>query len=126
MALQPSLLSRSQLAQYEKQTACPEPGEYYPGSRCLHNNHGACRHCKPIRDLLAHIYALELSGTSGSAKASVGFIDVEIMPGDDVKLGTPDDVVVKKPAKKKAAPKKKAPAKKKAAPKKKAPAKKKA
>ena len=113
MPLKPSLLSKSQIEQYENQAKNPESGDYYVGSRCLHNNRSACRHCKPIRDLLGHIYALELSGTSGSVKASVGFIDVEITPGDDGKLGTPDDVVIRKPAaKKKKAARKKAFAKK--------------
>ena len=111
MPLKPSLLSKSQIEQYQKQAKSPEAGEYNTGSRCLHNNKGACRHCKPIRDLLGHIYALELSGTSGSAKALVGFIDVEIKPGADGKLGTPDDIVIKKAVKKK--PKKKAAPKKK-------------
>ena len=119
MSLIPRLLSDSEIENIAKQVESPDSGEYHPSSRCLHDNKSACRHCLPIRKLLAHIYALETAGKSGSAKATVGVVQVEIKPGDDGVLGTADDVVIKKAAPKKKAPAKKKPAAKKAAPKKK-------
>ena len=107
MSLIPRLLSDSEIENIAKQVESPDSGEDHPSSRCLHDNKSACRHCLPIRKLLAHIYALETAGKSGSAKATVGVVQVEIKPGDDAVLGTADDVVIKK-----AAPKKKSTTKK--------------
>ena len=66
--------------------------------------------------MLAHIDALEkMLGSSGTVKAKVGFMQVEVDPGKDKKFGTKDDKVKLSIAKKSApkkAPAKKAPAKK--------------